>query len=73
MDPKPNTRRSRTDQHWGNYTVVSRDNQIVAVEPIADDPEPSAIGRGMVGCSPSSGAISQATRPRTIGRPCGCS
>ena len=49
MGQTADSRRSRTAQHWGNYTVVSRDNRIVAVEPIDDDPEPSAIGRGMVG------------------------
>src|SRR4051794_7016744 len=49
MGDTAGTRRSRTAQHWGNYTVVSRQNRIVAVEPCDDDPAPSSIARGMVG------------------------
>ena len=37
-----------TATHWGTYEAGVRDNRIVAMRPIAADPEPSDIGRSVV-------------------------
>ena len=42
-------RRTPTALHWGAYDVVVRDGRVVALEPSADDPDPSPIGAGMAG------------------------
>ncbi len=46
MSVKAEARRlKRTYTHWGAYDVEVADGAIVAVHPLADDPDPSAIGR----------------------------
>ena len=37
-----------TATHWGTYEAGVRDNRIVAMRPIAADPEPSDIGRSVI-------------------------
>ena len=36
-----------TSTHWGNYDVEVSDGAVVALHPVADDPDPSPIGAGM--------------------------
>jgi len=40
--------RTLSSFHWGTYEIVTDGDRLVAVEPLADDPDPSPIGRGMV-------------------------
>src|SRR6185436_13318299 len=40
-------RRTPTSTHWGNYDVEVRGDEVVALHPVADDPDPSPIGIGM--------------------------
>jgi biotin/methionine sulfoxide reductase len=40
-------RRTPTSTHWGNYDVEVRGDAVVALHPVADDPDPSPIGAGM--------------------------
>ncbi|WP_196943184.1 molybdopterin-dependent oxidoreductase [Streptomyces sclerotialus] len=47
-DGSPRQLRSPTATHWGNYEVVTdSDGDVKALEPAADDPRPSPIGRGV--------------------------
>ncbi len=41
--------RTPTATHWGVYDVETENGRIVAIEPVADDAEPSPIGPGIVG------------------------
>ncbi len=41
--------RSLSSFHWGTYEVTANEGGIVGIEPIADDPDPSIIGLGIVG------------------------
>jgi len=43
-----NRRRVRTFSHWGGYDVTVDGQQIVAVDPFVDDPNPSPIGQSFV-------------------------
>uniref|UniRef100_UPI0023F0AFDF molybdopterin-dependent oxidoreductase n=1 Tax=Ruania albidiflava TaxID=366586 RepID=UPI0023F0AFDF len=38
------TRRTRTASHWGSYWVTTDGGEVTGVEPVAQDPSPSAIG-----------------------------
>lgn len=40
-------RRTPTATHWGSYEAVTRDGQVVALEPLDGDREPSPIAAGM--------------------------
>ena len=35
--------------HWGTYRVETRDDEVVALHPFEEDPDPSPIGQGYVG------------------------
>jgi biotin/methionine sulfoxide reductase len=56
FDPVTAEHRTATATHWGVYDVVSRDGRIVSIEPSPRDPDPSAIGPGMIS------ALGDATR-----------
>ena len=34
--------------HWGAYEITSNDGKLVAIDPVADDPNPSPIGQGLI-------------------------
>jgi len=38
-----------TSFHWGTYRVEARDDEVVALHPFEEDPDPSPIGQGYVG------------------------
>ena len=38
-----------TSFHWGTYRVEARDDEVVALHPFEEDPDPSQIGQGYVG------------------------
>ena len=38
-----------TSFHWGTYRVETRDDEVVALHPFEEDPDPSPIGQGYVG------------------------
>ncbi|MBN9219346.1 MAG: molybdopterin guanine dinucleotide-containing S/N-oxide reductase [Mesorhizobium sp.] len=38
-----------TTMHWGTYEVSARNGRLVSVEPWSGDPDPSPIGRSMLG------------------------
>src|SRR5262249_78601 len=40
-------RRELTSSHWGVYEVVRRDGRACGLAPLAEDPDPSAIGVAM--------------------------
>ncbi|TWP32015.1 molybdopterin-dependent oxidoreductase [Leekyejoonella antrihumi] len=41
-------KRTTTATHWGRYDVETKGGRIVAIDPVADDLEPSPIGPGIV-------------------------
>ena len=38
-----------TSSHWGTYNAVVKQGRLVDMAPFAEDADPSAIGRGLVG------------------------
>ena len=38
-----------TSFHWGSYRVEARKDEVVALHPFEEDPDPSSIGQGYVG------------------------
>ncbi|QIX26953.1 molybdopterin-dependent oxidoreductase [Nocardioides sp. JQ2195] len=50
-------KRTTTATHWGLYDVTTREGQIVDIDPVADDPEPSPIGSGIVAAMRSNARI----------------
>ena len=50
-------RRTPTSTHWGNYDVEVRGHEVVALHPVADDPDPSPIGLGMPRAQNGAGRI----------------
>ena len=50
-------RRTPTSTHWGNYDVEVSDGAVVALHPVADDPDPSPIGAGMARAQNHAGRI----------------
>ncbi len=38
-----------TSFHWGTYRVEAQDDEVVALHPFEEDPDPSPIGQGYVG------------------------
>jgi biotin/methionine sulfoxide reductase len=47
MSESGSRRSSPTATHWGSYEVETVDGRVVALRPVADDPDPSPIGPGM--------------------------
>ena len=45
--PSTDSKRVQTSLHWGAYQVDVQDERIVAVHPLAGDPDPSPIGRSL--------------------------
>jgi biotin/methionine sulfoxide reductase len=46
MLPRPD--RHTVAAHWGTYRALLRDGRVAALEPIAEDPEPSPIANSMI-------------------------
>ncbi|MEU6228986.1 molybdopterin-dependent oxidoreductase [Streptomyces sp. NPDC047042] len=53
------TRRTPTVAHWGNYTVVSDNGRVLALEPAQGDSAPSPIGSGMASAQRDAVRITQ--------------
>lgn len=43
------SRTQLTTQHWGTYEISAEEGRLVGVEPWAGDPDPSPIGKSMLG------------------------
>lgn len=48
QERRDGSKRTTTATHWGVYDVEASDGHIVAIDPVADDFEPSLIGPGIV-------------------------
>lgn len=47
MTEKPVARPTQTSTHWGAYHAEVKDGQLVAMRPLAEDPDPSPIGNSI--------------------------
>jgi len=58
-EPSSHSRNVPTSYHWGSFDIEVADGRVRAVRPAGDDPEPSPIGRSIMGTLDDSVRIAQ--------------